>query len=1263
MNNLHELTKQLDVLTWNSRSVLNALIRSAMAAGSSDGFTVKRAGEDVKLTRQDIYKLYHFYEAWEATQFDEDSFDEIRANMNEEYAGTGGVDAALINHAKIMWMDADNATSTADQWIEKIKQYTNPKWLTNTAPIPINIRTPIYDENLSTKTYDSYETYLFPSAYYAIDTLGHSGDGFDHNAGGHTWHFNIDDVFTVEANRVLLGTQDAGRLAAYQNLYGTAPVHSLEGGDNSFAFGKNTLSYGQKNLAYRDNSAIVGGFSNLVTGSQSVITGGNSNIIASANSAIGAGLNNMIGTGTESFAANTLNSIGGYAYYFKRTLTSTNNTQTDCQDVIPVGNCGEYQKIDTTTASTTAGGMALSSNQIYIPDDSAAGFGYNRISAGDGTAAYSPVDFKVGDYVTLFGFVTNDGYGNRPCPSLVTQVVAIQSWTSSGVRDLGTGGGQGYGYIITLGDNLNTSKIVGLGNYAIQGGYVVRTYASNYPKITQYGVQYDTDNIYSDNCAAFGYNNIACGASQFVVGSSNEELIAPRFIVGSGSSYITDSNYHRHNSFVSAPNYTYMKTSHYIVSGVSTLTTAEIHGDGDWYLSTRRYDEEYQKGVEKYAGFFAYSKNAHGIVDDQTRAVLRVFHEKSLLAIGDNGLILREPYVDASTTPTTTGTVWNELYCTKGAIAIHSGSSKTVTNTSTVDDSWELFYNEWVRTSTSPGYDQTVTIWGSDSVGIHGHSLQLHASETGGYIYMNAQNLKIRAYTREALTAQPTDYGIVDYALSDTRADLITDSGHFYCTKTRSNIPTTDPDIGSFMANAKCDGMHILSSSNFVSTDGTYNIYDVAQIVLPGNVTCTRADRETDSIPHPIVMSYAVRKNVNTQTSDGNANSRDLGLSYLYEELAYRSDVVKQAGTLVCNNVGIPPYSTNPGQMSYYKIDNETLVPGVDKVFTYDNVLSSMNAHDDYFHKTNNTVAVTSTSNSNEGKIIRPTSLANAAGRVTDCSATAQGAYEGYYLDGVQINPSMYLEVVDGSNYTRGIAYLAYGHSGLMSDSVSGTQQDYIKDVYHYNLTATGSIENRSLFTSKYSRGTSNTNVTDLKDVWVSVILDKSSSQTMRWVPFMRNLVMSVAGGRLTVEFDLNLYTMKKYYAIPVKQTASGNEISMYDGASSSEIFTLCDNPLSIVLPVDPAVGTVMSTAYNRSTGVACQMHGRAYYTGDHTVYITGVYGNMTPGHAYNRSAAWVYTHSYNIPCVVLNMAGWSGWTPADQWYHCMVEGVVNYGG
>lgn len=1260
MNNLHELTKQLDVLTWNSRSVLNALIRSAMAAGSSDGFTVKRAGEPVTLSQQDIYKLYHFYEAWEATQFDETAFEEIRSQMNEEYSVTGGVDIALATHAKVMWMDTDTKDLSNDEWINQVKTYTNPKWLTNTAPIPLNIRTPIYDENLSTKTYDSYETYLFPSAYYAIDTLGHSGDGLDHSAGGNAWHYNIDDVFAIDANRVLVGTQDADRLAAYRNMYGTAPVHSFEGGSNSFALAPQSFSFGDRNMVGQENSAVLGGLLNIVTGYDSAIIGGNGNIVASSNSVCGGGVSNTIGSGYESFAANTRNHIGGYPYFFRRTTTVPTSTQTECNEVEPVGNCGEYRKISTEIAtvstSTSNSGLTLSSSQIFIPEDPIAGIGLNRISGGRDDAPYSRVDFKVGDTVSLFGFRVNDGYGIRPCPSLIAQVVDIKTWTSSGLYDMISPAGTIYGYVVTLNKNVNSETIANLGNYSVQSGYVVRFSAVDYPCVTEFDTVYDKENKSSSSCSAFGYNNIACGDDQFVVGSSNVELLRPRFIVGSGSSYVSANNYHRANSLVSAPHYTYMKTSNYVVSGVATMTTAKVHGDGDWYLSTRPYDEDYRNGVEKYAGFFAYSKNNNGNsdVEEMTRAVLRVFHEKSLLAIGDNGLILREPFIDAVTTPTTEGTVWNELYCKDGSIAIHSGSGR-VEGTQTDDNDWSEFYNAWVASSMVQGQDQSVTIWSEQKTGIHGHDLQLHANLDNGHIFMNANALKIRANTRESLTAQPTDAGIEEYTMTDSRVDLITDTGHFYIPKSLSGLSGNDPDIGSVITNTNSTTFHVITSSKFDGNIGGYDFYDVAQIMLPGNIHCDRSARGTSAMPHPVVMAYTVQKTANSQS-----NSRDEGYGYLYEELAYKSDIVKQAGTLICNNIGIPAYTIQPSTtIAYYKVDPEPLVDGMSKFVTFDNILGTMNVQDNYFHKTHNNVGVVSVATSENGKIIRPTTLAGYAGEISDCSASTSGTYYSYYLDGVQINPSMYMELYDDNNYTRGIAYLAYGHPGLQTSVL--TPLDTIKDIYHGNLTGG---HNRSLYTSKYSKGTTDANVTDLRDVWVSIITNKDTADTMRWQPLMQNVIMTVAGGRLTIEFDLNLAVMKRYYAIPVKQAGTTNELAVYDDAPGDMMHTLNELSQSIVLPVDPSIGNSMQPCSN-AANVVCKLHGRAYYTGDVNVFITGYFGKATPGHAYNRTSNWTQTYAFNTPCVVLNMAAWSGWEegPADTWYQCKVEGVINYGG
>lgn len=1274
MNNLHELTKQLDVLTWNSRSVLNALIRSAMAAGSSDGFTVKRADEDVKLTRQDIYKLYHFYEAWEASQFNPTSFDEIRSQMNEEYSETGGVDIALATHAKVMWMDADTKDLSNDEWINQVKNYTNPKWLTNTAPIPLNIRTPIYDENLSTKTYDSYETYLFPSAYYAIDTLGHSGDGIDHSAGGNAWHYNIDDVFAIDANRVLVGTQDADRLAAYRMLYKTVPVHSFEGGTNSFALRNNSFSFGHNNKVGRDNAAIVGGFSNMATGSQSGILGGNSNIVNSTNSVVGGGLSNMIGAGPESFAANSRNSIGGYAYFFKRTLTAEASTQTTCQPVIPIDGCGDYQRMDTTTASTsTTGGIALTANQIYIPEDDTSGIGRNRISSGTSLGKASPVDFKVNDSVVLFGFKTNDGFGFRPCPSLTAAVVSIQIWTSKGLYDVMTEDSVGdiYGYIITLSNNVNSTKIDGLGDYAIQSGYVVRLSADAYPHLTEYDTVYDTDPFNTSNCSAFGYNNISCGQAQFVVGSSNVELLQPRFIVGSGSSYIEANNYHRANSLVSAPHYTYMKTSNYIVSGVATMTTAKVHGDGDWYLTTRTYDEDYRDGVEKYAGFFAYSKNHKGSsdVEEMTRAVLRVFHEKSVLAIGDNGLILREPFINAETTPTTEGTVWNELYCKDGALAIHSGSGR-VDGTQTDDNDWSEFYNAWVASSMIQGQDQSVTIWSAQKTGIHGHDLQLHANLDNGHIFMNANALKIRANTRESLTAQPTDAGIEEYTMTDSRVDLITDTGHFYIPKSMSGLSGSDPDIGSVITNTNSATFHVITSSKYTGNIGGYDFYDVAQLLLPGTISCSRSARGTSAIPHPVVMAYTVQKTANSKS-----NGRDEDIGYIYEELAYKSDIVKQVGTLVCKNIGIPSYTTD-SEVSYYKTDSNPEIPGYNKVKQFDTVLISMRmmwaAFNNLFWQLQTTYDVTRSDN-HLGKVIIPKSYSGYLSNLTDCTPVPSGDYWGYFVDGVELNPAMYMEIVDANNHTTGIAYLAYGHPGLWPTSDTESDSDIIsapmsiEDRYNANLGGGIAEQNRMLHTSKYCPGSATSALTDLRDVWICAVEDKDTSTKVRWYPFIKNLIMTVAGGHLTVEFMLDLNVMNKKWAWPTQAAATTNTLVLNPSVDRDDYPGLHMGSQVIVLPVDPEIANAMQPAANLSTGVACQLTGRLFYTGNINITVTGSYWKQTPGHCFDRNTRQNLSDIFQTPCIVLNIAGLADEdgdpTLSNLMYQCKVEGVINYGG
>ena len=188
------LVKEIDALTYNARSAVNAMIRSTMASGTTNGYKVTRVGIDILLTRDDIYKLNKFYMQWEESNFDTSVFDDIVEETDSR--------DALIKHSKILYLNNDTIGQvTVDSyWLGLIKVSNNPKLVSNSAPIPINIRTPIFDENMATTKYNQDETYLFPSAYYSVDLLGYSGDGFDHHMDGSSWTISADNYISIETD-------------------------------------------------------------------------------------------------------------------------------------------------------------------------------------------------------------------------------------------------------------------------------------------------------------------------------------------------------------------------------------------------------------------------------------------------------------------------------------------------------------------------------------------------------------------------------------------------------------------------------------------------------------------------------------------------------------------------------------------------------------------------------------------------------------------------------------------------------------------------------------------------------------------------------------------------------------------------------------------------------------------------------------------------------------------------------------------------------
>ena len=1259
--NLHELTKQLDVLTWNSRSVLNALIRSVMAASSSDGFTVNRANTPIVLSHEDIYLIADFYEEWEATGFDTgdngEKFYELIEKVEQKHAETNKpagatVWSALVKHAKIMWMNSDNSNSEDQYWLDKIWSVENPKWFTNTAPIPVSIRTPIYDENLSTKTFDEYDSYLFPSGYYSMDTLGYKGDGNTHTAGGESWLYDIDRVFTVHADRVLLGDQDTdsyNRHAStyYANsAYSTSPLYSLEGGHNSFAYGNYSVAYGINNHAVGATSVSLGGANNYVMHGYSAAVGGLYNDIADTY-CFATGTRNSV-VSSVSFAANSNNHTGGYSYDFTRSINgSWDSIDTECAPVQDIGGC--HYVLDRKDSAVTTDEFSLGPNQIFVTDTdiTLSGIGYgNRISSGWKGGATSIFDFKVGDTVRLYAFYVKTGnsvYQKATAP-VTTRVVSID--------DVKNKSGSRIGVKVTLDTELTSANIYGLGNNSVYAGKICRVVAVNYPKLFDRTTTLAKDRDISmdtEGASVFGYNNISAGSYQTVLGTSNRELLRPRFIVGSGSSYIYEGgqlqgDYHRSNALVVSPTYSYMSVTRnsYIISGISAYTTSYLHGDPDW-STNQVYDEDYiSDNVEKYEGVYSYSLDPKK--NDDTKALMRVFHQHSAFAIGWTGLHIYEPFTDYNGQ---TKTVWAELCSDRGGIALHTGSFLE-DGPQDADNNWLDFYNNWTRASTHPGYDRSITIWAKDYAGIHGSNVYIHASRPSGYIILDGGNIRINASTNKALAVQPTDDGVEPHKLNARRIDTITDSGFMYADKTNNTMWSVFVDpYKKAQSNPYFGSYHVISSSIKTGSATGENIYDLAQIVLPGKMSSSYYNstlKGSDSNPHPLVLVSEVH-HVPSDPSSTYTNT-----NVLCEELAYLSDIKSDIRTSVITGKnggvlgyrysnGAPPTGMTPDAAG---VDPNPDYPNAVGYWKLDPYLYSLLAADtDYSKK--DAVAPTSTT-PYATILIRPTSLPNAAGKVSNINQLIGS----YYLDGVAVNPWMFM-CSRKAGVMNGISYLAYGDGNVFGSGVYYS--------YTHNLANTTTGTYTSLHTSKFSPG-SMTERTDLRTIYMMTL---NSNHVVSWQPVFENVIMLYSNGRLRFEFAMHTDILKGYSALPVSYSYN---VPHAAPASSAVDFDDCDT-FEFYIPIDPIIGTRIREVYN-NVGVNSAFHGRLEYTGGNTVYVTGrLYnGIATPAVNYANTTYPSYQEMTNITMLQIGMA-WTGdaWlgSPHSTIYSGYIEGVVDY--
>ena len=1221
--NLHELTKQLDVLSWNSRSVLNALIRSVMRAGSSHGFTVERAGEPVSLSRDDISRISDFYEAWEASGYitgdDNADFDALVKEVGNRYEA-GALDESLKKHAQIMMMDSTNVDmkDNTEYWLGKIANIENPKWFTNTAPIPLSIRTPIYDENLSTKHFDEYETYLFPSGYYSVDTLGYRGDGFEHAAGGHSWNYDVDSTFTVKADRVILGSQDKEVADLFEQSYSSvSPLFSLTGGNNSFAYGKYSISYGKGTQSYGDASAAVGGLNNTTYGVYSGVFAGRDNAVTGGSSAILGGIENKV-IGSMSFASNTSNHVGGYNYTFVRRVIG-NEPSTECApEYIDANGC--LYKLATTESST--GSVSLGLDEIFIPSsevkNSMVGQNLNfstGVDDGDPNKTKTPFDFRINDRVilhsfSLYGESNNDDVQNRAVSTLMAKVAEVRSIDG--------------GYIVRLDKKLDSDNIAGLSGSSVVAGYICRQASMGFyelnPNFSFFDLEASPNMLLSrhkalttSSCGAVGYNNISCGASQFVVGSSNLELQRPRFIVGVGStSYITNDevSLFRHNALVVAPEYTYgTTTAKNVMFGASNFSTVDITEFGDGSIAGGDYplahncrlnDEDYYLyGIEKYAGFYAYA-------DDESsgdRSLLRVFNEKALLSCGQNGIQMQRPDTYAYNN---TMNVRTDIFSCDGSIAVHASHYSDSRPNPSDGIGWETYAN--IFDGWADG-QHNIELWAEHEIGICANQkLMLTAGSVADSVEISEPgfgqgDIEIRAFGYKSLTAWPLGYqssygdtpdldmkryeGLFAYPINHTKInrslDTVTDCGHYYAINSSdlSGIDDSDTDFGHILSRRNFTTMHMIVSSHPAYTDNQLDGFDVASLVLPGGLpTAVNSRNSSADLPHPFVSIAHVNADADKTSR---TNPSDVSGGFIVKELAYRSDAETYSAK-VLNNVGVPAYTTYP----YQALDENPLVNyatdgGYEVSDFYLQSLKSISDELVVYHDCNGTEHITQGSRYANTIIRNPASFANYAGECTTVkvmkSYDSEVYGEQYFVNGVKINPLMRAVLYakgqgDNKSHIYGISYMAYA-----SHEISlGTEID---DIYEHQLITTAHSTSKpiTLHTSKFSNGVPGTDArTDMYNVWWLYMNDNS----IKWCPVITDLVVAYSGGKLIIDFNLrcDIFNESRHNSLPVTISTETETLNKYKFDDRALILPPWNNEyitsVYLDLPIDPSIGNYL---------------------------------------------------------------------------------------
>lgn len=567
---LERLTKEIDVLTYNARSVLNALIRSVLRYGTSNGYTVTKSSVELKLTRNDIYLLYRLYNEWAGLGFEKDTFETACDNVREKFMPAANANPllvadadsdellhAVVTHSKILYLNSSNKTEDNQYWIEQIINAADKTVILNSSPIPVNLRTPVFDENMEVDKYSQYETYLLPMGYYMSLILGSAGDEVDHVAGGRNWWFDVDNEFKVSAPSVVFGGDDGTDRYTYR----CADEPSSGGVYTSYGY---SLAYGY-NTKLRGTHDTVGGCSTYVFGNSSHGISHNG-MIQARYAGIYAGLNNqvhqengmtaggedLVVLGSHGFAANRFNFVGFPGMLFK--VPNLTKIDQDCEVVV---NVCEGETAKTLTKYNPTNILDIYDNQNEL----------------------TPITwskFKVGDQVIIYDQTINGkNYLSWFGVELRHQITSI-----TGIEDHGS-----YTRFI-LKDNIRFSEI------GVDGGRVARYSSSDY---TSYTYEYSgtsatkTRRYFGANSTALNYLTIAAGFNQTVAGCANYPMVKPNFIVGTG--YIPEgdeiqtqyvglgvfgsdsdgyihSKVYRQNAFMVARDYIHAATSAYVMFGM-----------------------------------------------------------------------------------------------------------------------------------------------------------------------------------------------------------------------------------------------------------------------------------------------------------------------------------------------------------------------------------------------------------------------------------------------------------------------------------------------------------------------------------------------------------------------------------------------------------------------------------------------------------------------------------------------------------------------